>query len=235
MAPIAYTGQSRSTEWCGRLVEVELGECTVRGELPPRRGPWFYDNGAFGDFVEVRPFDASRFERDMRAIRLWSDPAGPGIPWNKHGAGNVMPLPQFIVLPDLVARGAESLRFSVDYAIGALAPLGGYPPGVPLYLAVQDGMEEPAVLEAVARIGAGGLFVGGSLAWKLQTGEAWVRFAHALGLRCHIGRAMSADRIAWATRIGADSIDGNAPNWSDEGLACSVRARQPQAQLGLGL
>ena len=31
-------------------------------------------------------------------------------------------------------------------------------------------------------------------------------------------RAMSIDRIQWAKRIGADSIDGNAPNWSEEGL-----------------
>jgi NADPH:quinone reductase-like Zn-dependent oxidoreductase len=82
------------------------------------------------------------------------------------------------------------------------------------------------------------LFVGGSLPWKLATGERWVRFAHAHGRRCHIGRVGTPRRVAWARRIGADSIDSCLPLWSRENLdafVAAVRGEQAAtAQLGFG-
>jgi hypothetical protein len=58
-----------------------------------------------------------------------------------------------------------------------------------------------------------GLFVGGSLAWKLETSARWVQLAHGHGMRCHIGpsapligcagRATSAPiRLTPACRLG---------------------------------
>ena len=52
-----------------------------------------------------------------------------------------------------------------------------------------------------------GIFVGGTVKWKIKTGEEWVRLAHDHKLPCHIGRVGVFKRIVWAKRIGADSID----------------------------
>lgn len=219
---IIYTGQSRGRDWCRRLVAAELGECCTRGELPPRRAPWFYDNGAFGDHLLGQSFDFLEYELDMRRIRLWSE-LGAGVPgWE----GRRLPLPEFIVLPDLVAGGMDSLEFTESFlADGHNAPIGGHP-AVPLYLAVQDGMEVASAAQLMIRHRLGGIFVGGTMAWKLSTSAQWVRVAHRLGTGCHIGRAVSHHRQLWAQRIGADSVDGNAPNWSQEGLERLIRTRQ---------
>ena len=230
---LAFTGQTRSRDWAGRLLDVRLGECCVRGELPPRRAPWFFDNGAYRDYLAGRAFDELGYERDIRRIRLWCDPAFAGVPgWG----GRTLPPPLFIVLPDLVAKGMESLAFSESYLTGARAPLGGFPPGVPLYLAVQDGMSIASVgsfLTHHRAAGVDGVFVGGTLPWKIRTGAQWVDVAQRLGMCCHLGRAMSMDRIRWAQRIGADSIDGNAPNFSVEGLDRAERSLAPAPQFEL--
>jgi len=66
--------------------------------------------------------------------------------------------------------------------------------------------------------GFAGVFVGGTLEWKLDTGAAWVQFAHKQGLPCHVGRVGTAKRVRWAIDIGADSIDSCLPLWSSENL-----------------
>ena len=86
----------------------------------------------------------------------------------------------------------------------------------PAYLAVQDGMSEAAVIEASA--GFAGLFVGGTLPWKIRTAAAWSRLATTAGMGCHIGRVGTAKRVAWARRLGASSIDSTLPLWSRENL-----------------
>jgi len=52
---------------------------------------------------------------------------------------------------------------------------------------------------------------GGSLAWKLETSARWVQLAHARGMRWHIGRVGTADRVRWARDVSADSIDSSLP------------------------
>jgi hypothetical protein len=69
-----------------------------------------------------------------------------------------------------------------------------------------------------------GLFVGGSLDWKLATAAAWVELAHARGMRCHIGRVGPADRVRWARDIGADSIDSSLPLRDRGKLVAFLRA-----------
>jgi hypothetical protein len=56
-----------------------------------------------------------------------------------------------------------------------------------------------------------GLFVGGTLPWKLATAAEWVRVGHAINLPVHIGRVGTGKRVRWAKRIGADSIDSALP------------------------
>jgi hypothetical protein len=206
-----YVGQTRSAHLIRRLAALGFGECTLRGELPPRRRPWMYDSGAYSDFTQGRAFDYVRFERDITAI------------WSRD-----MARPDFIVAPDLVGRGLESLRHSLAHVTGPLAPYRGYP--APIYLAVQDGMDA-ACVEATASLW-GGLFVGGTMKWKLETAPRWVALAHRLSMKCHIGRCGAVDRVRWARRLGADSIDSCVPLWSDANL-CRFRAALDSPQLEL--
>lgn len=192
-----YVGQTRSTKLIEQLTCLGFGEIVQRHEMVPRRKPYALDNGAFGDWKNQKAFDARTFQE---AIAL-SQYLGY---WHEDGA------PDFIVVPDLVAGGLESLSFSLQW-VPWLEDRG-----VPLYLVLQDGMQERDVEPALSSFQ--GLFVGGTLPWKIKTGEAWVRFAHQHHLPCHIGRVGTANRVAWASRIGADSIDSCLPLWSKENL-----------------
>jgi hypothetical protein len=202
-----FVGQTRGAALTRRLWLLGIGECTARGELPPRRRPWFYDNGAYGDWTAGRPFDSEQFLADMDGIYRCID------------------RPEFIVLPDLVAQGRASLEESRRWIhrCHGLAPL---------YLAVQDGME-PADLDERLVGELAGLFVGGTLKWKVRHGRSWVQAAHALGLRCHIGRVGVPKRIRWAMRIAADSIDSSLPLWSEGNLDRFLRAMDPPVQRSL--
>jgi hypothetical protein len=190
----AYVGQTRSTELVALLDKAGIGECCVRGEIPPRRRDWFYDNGAFSDFQAKRPFDAVQFMRDMRRITYWTH----------------VPKPAFIIVPDLVAGGLESLAFSLDWLDLAERT------GAPLALAVQDGMT-PADLEPIIEPFQW-IFVGGSLPWKLETSAAWTTWAHSIGRRIHVGRVGPLERVRWARSIGADSIDSSFVLWTRDRL-----------------
>ena len=75
-------------------------------------------------------------------------------------------------------------------------------------------MPRAAVVPVLASFA--GLFVGGSLPWKMRTAFDWVTLAHAHGKPCHIGRVGSPDRVAWAREIGADSIDSSQPLWTND-------------------
>lgn len=213
----AYVGQTRSRSLLKALRELGIGECCTRGQLPPRRDPWFYDNGAFEDFQAGAPFDYLQFSRDMRAIRLWAD--AEGIPPHMARGGESLPKPDFIVVPDVVAGGLASLDFSAEHLDECLRA------GAPCYLAVQDGMTPDHVRRFLdENRGVAGLFVGGSLDWKLATGATWTATGRRLGLPVHVGRVGTADRVRWAHDIGADSIDSALPLWSERKLDVFVDA-----------
>jgi hypothetical protein len=187
---IVYVGQTRAAEWIRRCKNQSFREMTVRGELPPRRNPWAYDNGAYKDWKGDKPFDFNRYTRDLRVIR-----------------NDKIPKPDFIVLPDIPSKGKESLEHSISCLEWTRSTL--LPTKVPLYLAVQDGME--GMVKEIAKLKLDGLFVGGTLDWKLVWGAAWVATAHNLRMKCHIGRVGTAKRVRWAQEIGADSIDSCQP------------------------
>lgn len=207
----AYVGQVRfkdrsssSGRRATRLDDWGIGECTCRGELPPRRRPFFYDNGAFRDWTAGKPFDAARFLADIDRMR-------------EAGLD-----PDFVVAPDLVGGGLRSLEVSLGWA-DSLA-------GFRVYLAVQDGMEPAHVAPHLDRFD--GVFVGGTLDWKLRTSMAWVDFAHSNSKPCHIGRVGKPRLVEWAHAIGADSIDSSEPLWSNEKLEAFAGAlRSKQARM----
>ena len=202
--PQVYVGQTRSSKLIPRLQVLGWGEMTCPGEVPPRRHPWAYDNGAYRNHKALLPFNAAQYRRDLAAIANMANDQQP----------------DFIVAPDIVAGGWESLRMSVQW----LTEVRRLAPGVPAYLVVQDGMTlavEPQVLWF------DGVFVGGSRPWKLATGEQWVELAHRCGCRCHVGRCGGKKTIAWALRIGCDSIDSCLPQFGEGNLQRALGALEP--------
>jgi hypothetical protein len=186
----AYVGQTRSRELVARLKAEGIGEMTCRGEVPPYRAPWAYDNGAYRDWQAGVGFDAQKFHEDLDAIDRYH------------------PRPDFLVVPDKPTRGIESL----EYSNGWLRRLKGI---APLYLCAQDGMQPSDITVAIDEYA--GLMVGGTIQWKVRTSPAWVVLAHNAGKPCHIGRVGVADRVRWAREIGADSIDSCFPLWRAKG------------------
>lgn len=186
-----FVGQTRARWLTAQLAHRGWGECTCRGELPPRRSPWFYDNGAFRDWKAERPFDSDAFVRDLEAMQ-------------EHNI-----TPEWIVTPDLVAGGARSL----DYSMGWLDRVADV---APAYLAVQDGMS-PNSVEALAGQYAG-LFIGGTKAWKWKTADDWVSLGRQLGMPVHCGRVGSGRAARLAREIGLDSVDSSVPLWSVDNL-----------------
>ena len=202
---MVYIGQSRGAKMIARLTELGFGEMTVRGELEPRRTPWAFDNGAFRDWKKGVPFDAVRFSRDVARIREMES------------------RPDFVVVPDVVAGGVESL----DVSLGWLDELAGV---APLYLAVQDGMGIHHWHAYADRFD--GIFVGGTVPWKIRTGEGWVKAAHSTGKPCHVGRVGTGKRVRWARRIGVDSIDSCLPLFAERNLRNFLNGlNDPQEEL----
>lgn len=207
---MVYIGQTRSRALIAELTELGFGEITQRHEVPPRRMPWALDNGAFGDWRAERPFDAAQFRKALADAR------------------SVATRPDFVAVPDRVAAGLDSLSLSLEWR-DECAEL------TQPYLVVQDGMTSSDVSAVIDRFG--GLFVGGSLPWKIATGSSWVELAHKHSKRCHIGRVGTPRRVAWAKRIGADSIDSCLPLWSRDKLTefvAAVRGTRRQAELFFG-
>lgn len=208
-----YIGQTRSRALIAQLTALGFGECTQPKEYPPRRRPWFLDNAAFSDWRSGRDFNGVGF-----LCALISAVAA--------GA-----LPDFIVCPDRVASGLESLAFSLrwralcEFVLRARRAAGFRVPLLRWYFVVQDGMT-PADVAPIAPM-FDGIFVGGSLPWKLSEGGAWVAFARELGMPCHVGRVGTPRHVAWARRIGADSIDSCTPLWAAANLDRFVRALAP--------
>lgn len=168
-----------------------------------------FDNGAYAAWKAGQPFDEAAWLGVLERL------------------GEVAELPAFAVAPDVVAGGRDSLALSSRW-LGQLVERR-----VPAYLAVQDGMTDDEVL-ATLREGFSGVFVGGTLEWKLATGARWVALAHQVGLPCHIGRVGTPPRVEWAAEIGADSIDSCLPLWSQGNLDAFVgalRRSRRQAQL----
>lgn len=80
----------------------------------------------------------------------------------------------------------------------------------PRYMAIQDGMKADWV--PWDRID--GIFLGGTLDWKLANARTWAALARFKGVKAHYGRCGTARRIAAAKTYGYDSLDSCLPLWS---------------------
>ena len=176
-----YQGNSGSKKNIERGVRDGVGAMLCAAWRDPSPFPYYaLDNGAYSAWSNGKAWDSDHFEDLLR--RYLRAPVQP----------------DFVVCPDKVAAGTESLQFSLSW-------LRYLPSGPRYYLAVQDGMSIEDVDPEVRKFS--GLFVGGTMEWKLGTAQDWIRLAHKHQRPCHIGRIGPGRRILWAARIGADSID----------------------------
>lgn len=139
------------------------------------------DNGAWGAFQASRPWDEDAFERAL----------------DRYGASA-----DFVVLPDIVAGGLESLALSMRWSNRCLGSCRQ------VLIAVQDGME-PADIEPFVGPQVG-VFLGGSTGWKLARMQDWGAFCAARGLWYHVARVNTQRRFKLAHLSGATSIDGSS-------------------------
>lgn len=191
-----FIGQSRAQGWIRTLESYGFGEMVQPSEFPPRRLPYAFDCQRFGMWQRGEQGDAekeakwrARYEQALDAV------------WRYNH------LPEVLIVPDYIADWAQSKTMTLEW-LPRVRKHG------PPYLSVQDGAEVCEVANLLKEHDFAGIFVGGSLAWKIRTGATWVTLAHGAGRKCHIGRVGTEQRVRWAIRIGADSIDSCLPLWS---------------------
>jgi hypothetical protein len=143
------------------------------------------DNGAFACFRKGYPFMEKVFLDTLDA---------------SYKAGLKL---DFIVCPDIVQGGKESLEFSLKWATGRLVTCPN------LALVVQDGMEikdlDCSVMSKFSH-----LFVGGSVAWKWKTAHEWILHASSYGMKCHIGQCGQLKYLNKAKNLSASSVDSTS-------------------------
>lgn len=147
--------------------------------------PCAFDNGAFRYWQRGFPFLRDLF---WEMLRKTFD-AGVSL--------------DFIVCPDIVTHGKESLAYSVQWADTELVTCHNR-----LALAVQDGMTTQMIDWAMNRFSH--IFVGGTVEWKWETAKSWVQYAHDEGKKCHIARCGQLDMLRRAEDYGADSVDSTS-------------------------
>lgn len=139
------------------------------------------DNGAWTAHQQKKPFDGDLFRAALVKV-------GPDADW--------------VVVPDIVCGGLESLTVSLQWLPECLRHCSK------ALIAVQDGFTvdqiEPLVTPRV------GLFVGGSTEWKESTMHLWGALAKKHRAWCHVGRVNSARRIRLCGLAGVDSFDGTS-------------------------
>ena len=144
---------------------------------------YILDNGAFISYTHNQPWNESLF---YKVIRRLVDQ-------------NIVP--NFVVVPDIVGKGIDSLKHSEIHR-----------ERIPLhwtkYLCVQDGMTR----NDINLSNYDGIFIGGTTDWKWKTAKMWVGFAHDNDKPCHIGRVGTIENYRRAYYLGADSVDGSNPS-----------------------
>lgn len=182
MAYASRTGTRRNVEVMRRAGWRMLCEPSQLGRYAGDRPPLAYalDNGAWGCFQRGVPFDGEGFARLLEWL-------GEGADW--------------IVVPDIVQGGLESLRFSLSWLSRVLS-------FAPALIAVQDGMEAGDVQGLLGE--NVGIFLGGSTDWKLKTMREWGAVARSRGAHFHVARVNTAKRIRLCQDAGAHSFDGTS-------------------------
>jgi len=146
---------------------------SVDAPREPKIGiPWALDNGVFGAWQNGKEWSEEPLYRYLDTYLQWG--------------------PLWVVVPDMVGDRDETLRRWEKHAPAIQAF------GVPLCMAVQDGMS-PSDVPPEATI----ILVGGSTSWKWRNLRMWADFP-----RVHVGRVNSRRLLEQAEAAGAESCDG---------------------------
>jgi len=145
---------------------------------------WAADNGAWSDHQKGRAFDEDEYERFLNWVEAQET------------------VPDWLVLPDVVAGGTASLELSARYRnrCAAVASL--------VLIAFQDGLTTEDLAPFVGP--RTGIFLGGSTPWKLGTMRYWGEFCAERRLHYHVARVNTTKRMSLAVWSGADSVDGSS-------------------------
>lgn len=135
--------------------------------------PWAMDNGVYGAFKSGRKWSEEPLYSYLDDYAAWK--------------------PSWVVVPDWVGDRDETLR-RWDQHAPALQAFG-----VPLAMAVQDGMT-PADVPRECDV----VFVGGNTSWKWRSLPMWTSSFP----RVHVGRVNSMRLLLMAEKAGAESCDG---------------------------
>lgn len=154
----------------GRLAHLHSVERPVE---PKFNLPWALDNGVFGAWSQGREWSEEPLYRYLDMYAAWK--------------------PSWVVVPDWVGDRDETLR-RWDQHAPALQAFG-----VPLAMAVQDGMTPEDVPPECSVV-----FVGGTTSWKWRSLRTWTEKFQ----RVHVGRVNSLRLLLQAEKSGAESCDG---------------------------
>lgn len=180
------TGTVKLREKCN---ELNVGLLICNHWRNPNEWRYFaIDNGCYSAYAQGKEWNSGQFMSILHKVKE---------------SGRI---PDFVVIPDIVAGGKESLKKSENWG----EFLSKEFPKFPLYLAVQDGMELVDVYNSQLMWIIDGIFIGGTMEWKLANIQKWSGFAHDMGFKCHVGRIGPLDRIQQSEREGADSIDSTS-------------------------
>lgn len=109
----------------------------------------------------------------------------------------------FVVAPDIVAGGMESLALSVSW----MPRLRHFRL---ILLPLQDGMDAAEVGKVLRERRNVGLFLGGSTEYKLKAMYSWGMVAASWNRYYHVGRVNTMRRIRLCAEAGASSFDGTS-------------------------
>jgi len=175
--PSNNTGSITSTmfkQYPGRLAHLQSADSLREPKFGHK---WALDNGVYGAFTNEREWSEKPFYDFLE----------------KYGESHSC---EWAVVPDWVGDCKKTLRLWNEHAERVL----GY--GVPLALAVQDGMTHEMV--RALKIQPTIIFIGGSTSWKLRTLNGWC----AAFDRVHVARVNTEIRLWQCHRAKAESVDG---------------------------
>lgn len=174
---------------------------SARGVLRTEGFAYGLDNGAWTAFQRGESFDEAAFRDAVDQLAIGAD---------------------FVVAPDIVAGGLESLRYSIAWLPWCLQRTRR------VLIAVQDGVDSSHVAPLLgSRVGVA---IGGSTEWKeAQLGRrVWAGVPYL-----HVLRVNSARRVRLCAATGADSFDGSGPSRFAQHLPIMEAARSAATAQGV--
>ena len=170
--------------------------------------PLALDNGAFASFM--RGEDWTKTQSKRFAARV--EELGGEVNW--------------VVAPDIVAGGADSLALSESWIPWLLERTNV------VLLPVQDGMTASEVTSILRRhYPRVGLFLGGTTEWKWNTAPLWGELADTLGVPYHIARVNSMTLLRpRSARVNGARKGINAPARVRRTAAKALERRRARAR-----